>query len=340
MDRNHTLHSLAEFLSAEFSGDPNCIITGIGSLANAKPGQISFLQAQGYAQYLATTEASAIIIKPETFNQQLLGNFLIVKDPYLAYAKISALFADHPQVLPGIHPTVIMGEECEIAATVSIGPYCVLGSRVKLENGVQMASGCTISDGVVIGEETRLCANVTLYHKVKLGKRGLLHSGVVIGSDGFGNANDKGVWHKIHQLGTVIIGNDVEIGANTTIDRGAIEDTIIEDGVKIDNQVQIGHNVQIGAHSAIAGCVGVAGSTKIGRYCMIGGGVGITGHIDIVDGVIITGGSNIGKSISKPGVYASSIHAIPHRAWWRAVARLMQLENLIQRLKAVEKKLV
>ena len=210
-------------------------------------------------------------------------------------------------MLPGIHPTAIIGKNCEIEASASIGPYCVIGQ------------------GVVIGEKTRLYANVVLYHKVKIGKRCLLHSGVVVGSDGFGNANEKGVWHKIHQLGTVIIGNDVEIGANTTIDRGAIGDTVIGDGVKLDNQIQIGHNVHIGAHTAIAGCTGIAGSTKIGRYCMIGGGVGITGHIEITDGVIISGKSAVGKSITKPGMYASSIPAMPFRTWGRILVRLAQL---------------
>ncbi|MEI8054854.1 MAG: UDP-3-O-(3-hydroxymyristoyl)glucosamine N-acyltransferase [bacterium] len=303
---SYTLQKLAKFLEAEFRGDPNCLITGIGSLDNATPGQISFLKDSRYTKYLAATEASAVIVRPEHAKQDS-GNWIIADDPYLAYAKISGFFDDAPTVLPGIHPTAIIGKNCEIEASASIGPYCVIGQ------------------GVVIGEKTRLYANVVLYHKVKIGKRCLLHSGVVVGSDGFGNANEKGVWHKIHQLGTVIIGNDVEIGANTTIDRGAIGDTVIGDGVKLDNQIQIGHNVHIGAHTAIAGCTGIAGSTKIGRYCMIGGGVGITGHIEITDGVIISGKSAVGKSITKPGMYASSIPAMPFRTWGRILVRLAQL---------------
>ena len=338
--KTYTLRDLVEFLAAEFIGDLNCAITGISSLDNAESGQISFLNDPSYNQHLATTKASAIIIKAEHLDKKYPGNFLIVKDPYLAYAKISALFDDTPKATPGVHTTVVIGENCEIGKDVSIGPYCVLGRRVKIGNGVRIEPGCIIADEVVIEDGTRLCANVSLYHKVKLGSRVVLHSGVVIGSDGFGNANERGVWRKIYQLGTVVIGNDVEIGANTTVDRGAIGNTVIEDGVKIDNQVQIGHNVHIGAHTAIAGCVGIAGSVKIGRYCMIGGGVGIVGHIEIADRVIITGGANVGKSITEPGgIYASGIPAVPHRAWWRILARLMNLEKLVQRVKFLEEKI-
>lgn len=335
--QKYTLQELATFLVAELKGDANCAITGIGSLENALPGQISFLKDPHYHKYLATTKASAVIVKPEYVIQNS-GNFIIADDPYLAYAKISALFDDTPKVSPGIHQTVITGRDFEIGSNASIGPYCVIGNRVKIGANTRIEAGCIIGDDVVIGEKTRLCARVTLYHKVRIGKGVLLHSGVVIGSDGFGNANEKGIWHKIYQLGTVVIGNDVEIGANTTIDRGAIEDTIIEDGVKLDNQIQIGHNVHIGAHTAIAGCVGIAGSTKIGRYCMIGGGVGINGHIEITDGVIITGRSAVGKSITKPGVYSSGIPAMPQRVWGRVLVRLAQLEDLVRRLNAVEKK--
>lgn len=338
--KKYTLLELASFLSANYQGDPNCIITSIGSLANAEAGQISFLNDSLYEKYLTTTKA-AVIVKSEDVTDKTFGNFIIVSDPYLAYAKISALFDDTPQVDIGIHKTALIEKDCTIGKDVSIGPYCVIGHRVKIGEGVRIAAGCVLGDEVEIGEKAKLCANVTLYHKVKLGQRVLLHSGVVVGSDGFGNANEKGIWHKIYQLGKVVVGNDVEIGANTTIDRGAIADTIIEDGVKIDNQVQIGHNVHIGAYTAIAGCVGIAGSTKIGRYCMIGGGAGISGHLEIADRVIITARAGIGKSITEPGgIYASAIPAVPHRAWWRVLARLMNLEELIRRVKVLEKKLL
>lgn len=337
--KTYTLRELAAFLSAEFRGNPDCVVAGIGSIASAGPEQISFLNDLSYSQYLTTTKA-AVIVKAENITDKNSGNFIVVNDPYLAYAKISILFDDTPAMSFGIHQTAVVGEDCEIDKEVSIGPFCVIGRKVKIGNGVRIEAGCVIGDETEIGEKSRLCANVTLYHKVKLGKRVLLHSGVVIGSDGFGNANERGVWHKIYQLGTAIIGNDVEIGANTTIDRGAIEDTVIEDGVRIDNQVQIGHNVHIGAHTAIAGCVGIAGSTKIGRHCMIGGGAGIVGHIEIADRVVITGMSGVDKSITEPGgIYASGIPAIPHRAWWRTLARLMNLEELTRRIKALEKKI-
>lgn len=338
-NKQYTLRQIADFLAAEFIGDPGVVIDGIGSLEHAKVNQISFLQNPRLSNHLKTTNASAIIVKKEDYSQEISRNFIFVQEPYLAYAKISSLFDDTPEMPLGIHPTAIIGKDCVIANNVDIGPYCVIGNKVQIGGGARIETGAVIGDEAVIGEKTRLCAHVTIYHKVKIGKRTLLHSGVVIGADGFGNANDRGVWHKIYQLGTVIIGDDVEIGANTTIDRGAIEDTIIENGVRIDNLVQIGHNVKIGAHTAIAGCVGIAGSTTIGKYCMIGGAVGITGHIAIADRVIITGMSSVGKSITEPGgIYASAIPAIPHRTWWRIIARIMQLENLMSRLKILENK--
>jgi UDP-3-O-[3-hydroxymyristoyl] glucosamine N-acyltransferase len=338
--KKYTLHELANFLAAEFRGDSDCVITGIGAIVSAKPQQITFLNDSLYKSYLASTKAAAVIVKSEDITDKDLGNFIIVSDPYLAYAKISILFDDTPPMPIGIHPTAIIGDDCEVADDVCVGPFCVIGRKVKIGKGTRIEAGCVVGDETEIGEKSRLYANVTLYHKVKIGKYVLLHSGVVVGSDGFGNANERGIWHKIYQLGTVIIGDDVEIGANTTIDRGAINDTIIEDGVRIDNQVQIGHNVHIGAHTAIAGCVGIAGSTKIGRHCMIGGGAGIIGHIEIADRVIITGMTSVGKSITEPGgVYASGIPATPHRAWWRTLARLMNLEELTHRVKILEKKL-
>lgn len=341
MTKQYTLQELAEFLSAEFIGNPDCVVTGIGSLNNATFDQISFLNNSHYLKYLVTTKASIVIVKPEhaSFVKEYnCRNLIISNDPYLAYAKISVLFDNAPMVMPGIHSTALIGDDCKIGDGVSIGPYCVIGNSVIISKGTRIDAGCVIGDDVIIGENTRLYANVVLYYKVKIGNYSLVHSGVVIGSDGFGNANEKGVWHKIYQLGAVVIGDNVEIGANTTIDRGAIEDTIIEDGVKLDNQIQIGHNVCIGANTAIAGCVGIAGSTKIGRHCMIGGGVGINGHIEITDGVIITGKSAIAKSITKPGVYSSGLPAMPHRDWGRILVRLGQLEDIVRRLNVVEKK--
>lgn len=335
--KTYSLQYLANYLGAKVVGDPTCQILGIGSLSNATSGQISFLENPHYKKFLAATGAAAVLVREE-FLPELHTSAIVVANPYLAYAKISKLFDDAPAAVPGIHPSAIIGKECEIDPSVSIAAHCVIGDKVKLGKNVQIGAGCVVSDESIIDENSKLFPRVVLYHKVSLGKRVIVHSGAIIGSDGFGNANERGIWHKIYQLGKVIIGNDVEIGANTTIDRGAIEDTIIEDGVRLDNQIQIGHNVRIGAHTAIAGCVGIAGSAKIGRHCMIGGGVGINGHIEITDGVIVTGMSSVGQSITTPGVYSCSLYAMPQRNWWRIFARLTHIEDLVRRVTALEKK--
>lgn len=337
ISKSYKLQQLASMLGANLIGDPDCEITGIAALDKDASGKITFLENPHYKKFLAVTNAACVLIKDE-YRDEVKTNALIVKDPYVAYAKISMLFDDTPPAEPGIHASVVLGKECIIDPTVSIAPYCVIGNKVKIEKNVRIEPGSFIGDETEIAEGTRICARVVLYHKTKIGKRVLIHSGAVIGSDGFGNANENGVWRKIYQLGRVVIGNDVEIGANTTIDRGAIEDTIIEDGVRLDNQIQIGHNVKVGAHTAIAGCVGIAGSTKIGRHCMIGGGAGISGHIEIADGVIITAMSGVGKSITEPGIYASGLPAMPHRNWWRILARMMNIEQFVKRLTVLEEK--
>jgi UDP-3-O-[3-hydroxymyristoyl] glucosamine N-acyltransferase len=330
-----TLKQLAEHINAKLIGDETVAINGIGPLDKAQSGQITFLDNPKYQQFLATTQATAVMLKNE-FASQAKTNALIVADPYVAYAKISQLFDDAPKAHVGIHHTAIIGKNCDIEATVSIAAYCVIGDNVKLGKNVRLDAACVLSNDVVIGDNTHLCPGVKIYHKVTIGQGCLLHSGAVVGSDGFGNANDKGRWCKIYQLGAVTIGNDVEIGANTTIDRGALGNTILEDGVRLDNLVQIGHNVRIGAHTAIAGCTGIAGSTDIGRHCMIGGAVGIAGHIKIADRVILTGKSAVGQSITKSGIYASGFPATEHREWWRIVMRIFRIDEIVKRLKALE----
>lgn len=338
MAKKYKLSELAAILAANLVGDGECIITKIAPLDQAKEGAISFLENPSYKKHLPSTHASAVILTAECA-QGAPGNVLIVPNPYLAYAKISALFDPAPNIPTGIHSTVIMGKECAIAVSAKIAPYCVIGNRVKIGERVEINPHCVIGDDVVIGDDSKLYPNITVYYGVRIGQRAIFHSGVVIGSDGFGMANDKGVWTKIHQLASVIIGDDVELGANTTVDRGALENTVIEDGVKIDNQVQVAHNVKIGAHTAIAGCTGIAGSVTIGKYCMIGGCVGINGHIKIADRTIVTGMSAIGKTIDTPGgIYASGIPAMPHRTWWRVLARMSQLEELVHRVSKLEKK--
>lgn len=339
MPVQYTLRQLADILQAQLEGDEGIIITNIAPLDRAKEGDISFLVDQNYQQYLFNTKASAVLVKAKDVVSAISSAVLIVPDPYVAYAKISALFAAIPAVAVGAHPTAIIGNNCHISPKAAIGANCVIGDDVTIGDNASIGAGCAIGDGSVIAEDTRLNANVSVYYGTSIGKRCLIHSGAVIGSDGFGMANDKGVWRKIYQLGRVIIGDDVEIGANTTVDRGALDDTVIEDGVKLDNQIQVGHNVKIGAHTAIAGCVGIAGSTKIGRHCMIGGGAGINGHIEIADGTIITARSNVYESITTPGIYASAIPAVPHRQWWRILKHLLQLDEFALRLKKLEKKI-
>ena len=336
--KEYSLAEIAKFLDAKLVGDPEYSICSIKPLNKAAKQDITFLEKSKYRDYLATTEAGAVILRDEDVSH-VKTNALVVNDPYLAYAKLTALFDNTPKIQNGIHPTAIFGKNCDIDESVSIGAYAVIGNNVKIGKDAIIGATCVIGDNVIIGNTTCLNPRVTLYHGVKIGERSLIHSGAVIGADGFGMANNKGEWKKIYQLGAVAIGNDVEIGANTTIDRGALSDTIIHNGAKLDNQIQVGHNVEIGEHTAIAGCTGIAGSAIIGKHCMIGGGVGINGHIKIVDGVIVTAMSGVDKSILVRGIYSSSLSATPHLTWWRTLARLMQLDKLTKRVKILEEKL-
>lgn len=338
MPHQYTAEKLANLIGAELRGDPNCVLVGVASLHQAESGQISFLDNAHYRKHLATTKASAVILAPNDVTT-CPTNALVMDNPYLGYAKAAALFATTPASPAGIHPTAVIGKDCKIHPSASIGPLAVLGQGVQLDEGVIIGAGCVLGDNTVIGAMSRLWANVTVYHHSYLGQRVIIHSGVVIGSDGFGIANNKGVWHKVPQLGTVRIGNDVEIGANTTIDRGAISDTVLEDGVKLDNQIQIGHNVYIGAHTAIAGCVGIAGSTRIGKHCLIGGGTGIGGHLEIADQVIITGMTRVSHSINKTGIYSSGSPIQNNSEWRKNSVRFRQLDEMARKLQKLEKAL-
>jgi UDP-3-O-[3-hydroxymyristoyl] glucosamine N-acyltransferase len=313
-----TLVELAELLEVTYQGNAQTIITGLGSLHNASSGQISFLDNSAYRKNLQLTQASAVILKQENVAFSPVP-VLISKNPYLTYAKVAELFNDRPLPAEGIHSTAIIGKNCTIHSTARIGAYCIIG------------------DNCIIGSQSCLWPRVTMYDNVAIGERVIVHSGVVLGSDGFGNARDGMRWVKVPQLGRVIIGNDVEIGANTTIDRGSLDDTIIEEGVRLDNQIQIAHNVKIGSHTAIAACVGIAGSTTIGKHCMIGGAVGINGHITICDGVIVTAMSGVVKSITEPGIYSSTPFLQKHRDWLKITARLHQLDKLFERVAQLEK---
>jgi UDP-3-O-[3-hydroxymyristoyl] glucosamine N-acyltransferase len=336
-NKQYTLAKLAEFLHAELRGDPACLITGIGSLNKANEQQISFLERANFRKYLKTTQAAAVIMSAvdlEHYN----GNALLVANPQVSYAKLTGLFADIPNPPPGIHPSAVIGHACIITDSVRIAANCVIGDEVVIGENTIVEAGCVIGNKTTLGENCRLYPNVTLYYDVHLANRVVIHSGTVIGADGFGNANDKGVWHKIYQLGKVKIGDDVEIGANTCVDRGALGDTIIDQGAKLDNLIQIAHNVKIGAHTAMAGCTVVAGSVTIGKHCLIGGASTINGHITIADQTVITGDSTVGMSITAPGVYSSGLTVKPHRTWLRILAQLLKLDELVNRVVKLEEK--
>lgn len=335
MQRSYRLQEIARKIDADLKGDPDCRIHGIMTLQNAQPGQISFLDNKRYLKYLSRTKASAVILCKK-YAPDAPCYRLITSDPYLAFAKIAKLFEKPKQDSPGIHATAIIGEHCKIHPSVSIAAFCVIGANACLEEGVVIASGSTIGKDVFIGANSRLESNVTLCADTIIGERVLIHSGSVIGSDGFGLAKDKENWIKISQLGKVHVRDDVEIGANVTIDRGALEDTVIGQGVKLDNQIQIGHNVHIGANTVIAGCTGIAGSTRIGKNCMIGGGVCINGHIEITDNVIITGMSSVVHSIRTAGIYSSTQSVKPQREWQKNIIRFRQLDKIVNRLKKIE----
>ncbi len=330
-----TLAQIALHVDGVIIGDAECKISNVSTLQAANSQQISFLANSKYKKYLPTSQAGAVIVSKEMASL-VRNSAIVVDDPYIAYAKIATLLNPPKKITTGISDTAMVESSVNILKTVSIGPQVVIEANVKLADRVIIGAGTVLQDGVIIGEGTLIAANVTFCHGVEIGKNVVIHPGVVIGADGFGIVNDKGKWIKIPQIGGVKIGNDVEIGANTTVDRGAIEDTVIGDGVKLDNQIQVGHNVIIGNNTVIAGCSGIAGSTIIGENCIIGGGVGIGGHIEIADNVIITGMSMVTKSLTKAGIYSSGIPAEPSSQWHKNVVRYRQMDKLTARVKKLE----
>lgn len=334
--KQYSLAQLTQGLEVTIQGDPDCLIDGISTIQDAQPGHMAFLMNPLYRKYLPMTRASAVILSGKDALECPV-NALICKDPYYTYAIIASYFNDRPQAVTGIHPTAVIGQHCQIDSSVSLAANVVIGDYVSLAANVVIGPGCVVGDFSEIGENSCLEANVTLYHKIKIGKRVLIASGTVIGSDGFGIAKHKGVWHKVPQLGRVIIEDDVEIGANCAVDRGAIDDTVIEEGARLDNLIQLGHNVRIGRHTAIAGCVGVAGSTTIGSNCLVGGQSGFAGHLTIADNAVITGGTAVTKSIREPGIYSSGLGGlVTNLEWKKNSARFHRLEQLVQRVKALE----
>lgn len=331
MARTYLLAELAALLNAELIGNPQQEISALATLQSAGINDLTFIANPAYKKYLSTTQAGAVIIHPELIDEYE-GNKLVVKKPYVTYAKATRLFDSRRAPISGIHPTVVVGENCTFGDNISIGANTVVGNGVTLSDGVVIGPGCYIGDDSVIGCNTHLAANVSVYHGISIGNDCRIHSGAVIGADGFGFAPDAGEWVKIYQLGGVVIGNKVEIGACTCIDRGALDNTYIADGVIIDNQVQIAHNVSIGKGTAIAAQTGIAGTTSIGEYCTIAGAVGIVGHLTITDRVHITAMSLVTGSITEPGSYSSGTALGPTKEWRKNAARFRQLDKLATRL--------
>lgn len=334
----YTLGELAKHVSGEVKGDASYEIESVGTLLNAHSTQISFLTNPSYRKQLASSKAGAVIMSASDAENSTI-NAIISKNPYAAYARIAALLSPEKKFSAGIDPTASISSEASINETASIAACVVIEAGAVIADSVRIGPGCVIQENAKIETGSVLSANVTVAHDCVIGERNLIHPGVVIGADGFGQAMDNGSWIKVPQLGSVKIGNDVEIGANTTIDRGAIEDTIIEDNVKLDNQIQVAHNVIIGAHTAIAGCTAIAGSTKIGKHCRIAGMVGIVGHLEIADNVTVTAKSLVSSSIKKAGVYSAGTPLEPSQQWRKNTIRFKHLDEMSKRLNILEKQL-
>jgi len=314
-------------LGGEAVGEVSAPLTGVATLDSAGPGQIAFLANPRYRGKLASTRAAAVIVGPG--DRAAATTPCIVSDnPYAYYARTVALFNPEPPVKGSIHPFAQIDGTANVDAHAEIGPFVVIGARANVGAGASIGAHCVLGEDVQVGAHTRLYPHVTIYKGCRVGERCIVHSGAVIGADGFGMARDAGRWLKIPQVGAVRIGNDVEIGANTCIDRGALDDTVIEDGVKLDNLVQVAHNVVIGAHTVVAGCSGISGSVTIGKHCMIGGGAGFVGHISICDNVSISGYTFVTKSITQPGTYTSGMPVMPHPEWLRNTTYIRRLYKI------------
>lgn len=355
-DQAPTLHQLlaaantigldCKILDSSPSGSATSI-QGLGPLHCAGPAEISFLANSKLQQQLVDCQAAAVIMTEQAYefvrDQKPAYQIVLCSQPYLMYALLAQWFdkCRLDCLSTGIHPTAVIADSAELAQGISIGPYCVIEAGVRIGRNSRLGPGCVIGSGSVLGHDTLCHAHVTLYHGVVVGDRAILHSGVVLGADGFGFAPDAHTgsagWAKISQLGGVSIGDDVEIGANTTVDRGALEDTIIGNGVKLDNQIMVGHNSRIGDHTAIAACVGIAGSTIIGQRCIIGGAAMLSGHLVLADDVHVSGGTAVTSNISKPGRYTGVYPYAEHTHWQRNAAVVSQLSQLRRRLRSLEK---
>lgn len=332
-----TLAELARRFQGRVRGNPDLVVERVAPLESAGLHDIAYLSDRKYLPKLASTAAGAVILT-ESDSSHFAGTALIVADPHLCFARVAGLLHAPPPFTPGIHASAMVSPAARVARSAWIGPHAVVEEDAEIMDGAWVGPGCFVGHGARVGIRSRLVAHVSLGERCVVGADCLLHPGVVIGSDGFGFARDGERWQKVPQLGRAILGNEVEVGANTTIDRGALDDTVIGDGVKLDNLIQIAHNVRIGEHTAIAACVGIAGSTRIGRRCTIGGQAGIVGHLEIADDVHITAGSLVTTSLREAGAYSSSLKAEPAEKWRRNAARLHQLDDISRRLKNLEAK--
>ncbi len=332
-----TLAEIAEKIGATLvAKDDQLLVSGIATLELAESDQISFLANPSYRKQLVDTQAAAVILHPDLQEESPVP-VLVMNNPYVGFARLSQLFNNLPEQPIAIHPSAVIAESAELGEGVSIAANVVIGESVQIGAGSRIGANSVISDHSIVGDNCLLHANVVMYHDVVIGNNCILHSGCVLGADGFGFAPDAGNWVKIAQLGGVRLGDDVEVGANTTIDRGALGHTQIGNGVKLDDQIMIAHNVVIGDCCAIAATSGIAGSTILGKNCTIAGGVGIAGHLELTDGVHITGMTLVSKSIKEPGAYSSGTAIMPAKEWRKSATRFRQLDDMARRLKTLEK---
>jgi UDP-3-O-[3-hydroxymyristoyl] glucosamine N-acyltransferase len=331
-----SLGELAVRFGCELRGDPDTPIEHVATLAGADARSLAFIANPRYRAQLASTRAGAVVLSAASADDCRTAA-LLCENPHATFARIAAVLHPPPPLAPGVHPSAVVAASARIDPSAQISACATVGERSVIGPRVYVGPHCILEEDVALEADVRLVARVTLGHGVRIGARAILQPGVVVGGDGFGYAADRGRWVKVPQLGSVRIGADVEIGANTTVDRGALDDTVIEEGVKLDNLIMIAHNVRIGAHTAIAGCTGVSGSVTIGKRCMIGGGVGFAGHLTISDDVVITGFSAISHSLPAPGVYSSIIPAEETRTWRRLVARFKRSALLEARVKRLER---
>lgn len=338
MSKQYTLDEIVHALGGAVVGDGSTLIRRVSSLSNAKSGDISFVADSKYEKVVASSKASAFILQ-QSLLELTSAPRIVADNPYAYFAKVSALLNPVAVAPAGVARTAIVASSAKVPSTCSIGEYVVIGDNVVLGEQVVIKSGCVIEHDVVIADNTCLESNVTIRHHCEIGKNCHLFSGAVIGSDGFGYAEEHGRWIKIPQVGRAILHDHVDVGANTTIDRGALDDTVIEEGVKLDNLIQIGHNCIIGAHTVIAGCVGVAGSARIGRHCRIGGAAMILGHLEIADHITISPGSMITRSLATADTYTALMPFQTHRAWLNTAANIRHLDDYANRIKYLEKEI-